>query len=100
MQATLHNHLCQGGLGTQGAKHHYPGDPPPQEREAVLCENHSRLDQNSFTFSGTRLFNCIPTSMRSIMGLSPDTFKNHLDKCLGRVQFPLDAPNGYQPNPL
>ena len=43
------------------------------------------LVHHSFTYNGTRLFNCIPASLRNMTGLAPDTFKTHLDKWLADI---------------
>ncbi|KAK4328547.1 hypothetical protein Pmani_001024 [Petrolisthes manimaculis] len=43
------------------------------------------LIHNSFTYNGTRLFNCIPQKLRNMKDVSTDTFKNHLDKWLADI---------------
>ncbi|KAG0713214.1 hypothetical protein GWK47_016691 [Chionoecetes opilio] len=77
---------------------------PPQERKAVLRVHHPRrgrlcyvcttpgashrvrtLTHHSFTFSATRLFNCIPTKLRNMRVVSPDTFKYKLDAWLANI---------------
>ncbi|XP_076034513.1 uncharacterized protein LOC143021112 [Oratosquilla oratoria] len=40
---------------------------------------------NSFLFSGPRLFNCILPQLRNMTGVSPDTFKKHLDIWLAKI---------------
>ena len=44
---------------------------------------------NSYTFSGTRLFNSIPPKLRNLTNTGADTFKRQLDKWLSKV---LDLP--------
>lgn len=40
---------------------------------------------HSFTYDGTRVFNCIPTTVPNLVGVSTDTFKTHLDKWLATI---------------
>lgn len=43
------------------------------------------LIHHSFTFTGTRLFNSVPQEIRNLTGITPDSFKNKLDKWLVTV---------------
>ncbi|KAK4325498.1 hypothetical protein Pmani_003952 [Petrolisthes manimaculis] len=43
------------------------------------------LIHNSFTYNGTRLFNCIPQQLRDLTGVSPETFKRKLDQWLQKL---------------
>ncbi|KAK4325515.1 hypothetical protein Pmani_003965 [Petrolisthes manimaculis] len=43
------------------------------------------LIHNSFTYNGTRLFNCIPPQLRDLTGVSPETFKRKLDQWLQKL---------------
>lgn len=40
---------------------------------------------NGFSRNGARLFNAVPKAVRELTGVSPDTFKHHLDKWLSTV---------------
>ncbi|KAK4325507.1 hypothetical protein Pmani_003957 [Petrolisthes manimaculis] len=62
------------------------------QNEAALEANYSCTTQkvkslihNSFTYNGTRLFNCIPQQLRDLTGVSPETFKRKLDQWLQKL---------------
>ena len=40
---------------------------------------------HGFTYSGTRVFNCISTTLRNMKGVCTDTFKTHLHKWLATI---------------
>ena len=43
------------------------------------------LVHNSFTYNGTRLFNCLPRELRDLTDITPEDFKRRLDKWLTEV---------------
>lgn len=53
---------------------------PPVKRS-----RYSHLRYHSLPFNGARLFNAMPSDLRSLTNISKDTFKSHLDKILKTV---------------
>lgn len=54
------------------------------------------LTYNSFSHNSARLFNCLPRHLRDLTGITPDTFKRHLDKWLSTL--PDEPPIPGYPN--
>ncbi|KAK3878015.1 hypothetical protein Pcinc_017313 [Petrolisthes cinctipes] len=58
------------------------------------------LIHHSFTFTGTRLFNSVPREIRNLTGITPDSFKNKLDKWLATVPDQPPTPGYTSTNSL
>ena len=52
----------------------------------VKRSRYSTLRYHSLPFHGARLFNAMPSNLRSLTNISKDTFKHHLDSFLKKVQ--------------
>ncbi|KAK3869223.1 hypothetical protein Pcinc_025452 [Petrolisthes cinctipes] len=62
--------------------------------------NGDKFELLSFTFTGTRLFNSVPREIRNLTGITPDSFKNKLDKWLATVPDQPPTPGYTSTNSL
>ena len=67
-----------------------PNIPHQINGKAITTKNRN-LIHKSPARQCQRLFNCLPTTIRNLTGVTTDTFKNHLDKWLKSVP---DQPRG------
>ena len=57
------------------------------------------IAHNSFTHTGTRLFNSAPKWLRDLSGITPDQFKRQLDRWLATVPDQPPTPGYSSPHP-
>ena len=57
------------------------------------------IAHNSFTYTGTRLFNSAPKWLRDLSGITPDQFKRQLDRWLATVPDQPPTPGYSSPHP-
>ena len=72
-------------VGFQANQHPRRGRLCQVRRAEGTSQRIQTLIHNSYTFSGTRLFNSTPRELRELKKIDPDSFKRQLDRWLSRV---------------